>query len=275
MKILITGGAGYLGSVLTEVLLLDGHSVTVLDNLLYNQATLFNVCHYPGFEFLLGDARDEELMAGLVAKHDAIIPLAAIVGAPACQLDYNGAWSTNLDTVRILEKLITSQLVIFPTTNSGYGISTGDTYCTEQTPMKPISIYGQSKVNAESVLLDSGKAVTLRLATVFGMSPRMRLDLLVNDFTFQAVKHGTIKIFERHFKRNFVHIRDVADCFVYCLENFNDMKGEPYNVGLDSANLSKEELAFEIKKQVPALILSLTISKKTPTSGTILYQVTS
>jgi len=256
-KILVTGGAGYLGSILCESLLSEHlfgtkYHVTVLDNLLYAQQSLFHLCANPRFEFVLGDARDERLLRGLVKDADVLIPLAAVVGAPACDRDPWLARSVNVDAVRLLDRLRSAgQLVIFPTTNSGYGMQSGDVSCTEETPLEPISLYGRTKVEAEAALLDSGNVISLRLATVFGMSPRIRLDLLVNHFVYAAVVDGYIVIFEKDFKRNYIHVRDVADCVVHCVENAALMAGRPYNAGLDSANLSKEELALKVKEYVP------------------------
>lgn len=252
MKVLVTGGAGYLGSVLCERLLDGEHEVLVVDSLMYQQQTLFHLCANPHFDFVLGDARDENLMTDLLKDVDVIIPLAAVVGAPACDRDPWLARSVNLEAVRLINRLRSrQQLVIFPTTNSGYGTQSGDAYCTEETPLEPISLYGRTKVEAEAELLNSPNSITLRLATVFGMSPRMRLDLLVNHFVYAAVTDGYIVIFEKDFKRNYIHIRDVADCFVHCIENAKRMVGQPYNAGLDAANLSKEELAYKVKEYVP------------------------
>lgn len=251
-KILITGGAGYLGAIFCEHLLGKGYRVTVIDNLMYRQASLFQFCNNPNFDFMFGDVRDEKLMGSIIKGVDVIIPLAAIVGAPACDLDPWMAKSTNLDAIKLINKLRSkNQLIVYPTTNSGYGAKTGDVFCTEETPLNPVSLYGKTKSDAESELLGSENAITLRLATVFGMSPRMRLDLLVNHFVYAAVTDGYLVIFEKDFKRNFIHIRDVADCFIFCIENFKKMVGKPYNVGLDSANLSKEELALKIKEHLP------------------------
>ena len=256
MKVLVTGGAGYLGSVLCEHLLDAGYKVTVLDDLIYGQHSLFHLCENPSFEFVYGDARDEELLQGLIERADILIPLAAIVGAPACDRDPLLARSLNLEAVRLLNKMRSlDQLVVYPTTNSGYGTQSGDVVCTEETPLEPISLYGQTKSGAEAELLETSNVITLRLATVFGMSPRMRLDLLVNHFTYAAVTDGYIVIFEKDFKRNYVHIRDVADCFIYCIEHSDQMVGRPYNVGLDAANLSKEELALKVKEYVPNLYI--------------------
>ena len=256
MQVLITGGAGYLGSIMTERLLDAGHRVTVVDSLLYQQNSLFHFCANPQFEFVAGDARDEELMRRLIKGADVIIPLAAVVGAPACDRDPWLARSVNVDAVRLIKQLRSpDQLVIYPNTNSGYGTQTGGGICTEETPMEPISVYGQTKVEAELEVLDAANTLTLRLATVFGTSPRMRLDLLVNHFTHEAVTSGYIVIFEKDFKRNYIHIRDVADCFVHCIDNADQMVGKPYNLGLDDANLSKEELAVKIQEYVPNFYL--------------------
>jgi len=250
--VLVTGGAGYLGSVLCEHLLHQGYQVTVVDNLMYGQNSLFHLCADPRFEFVFGDVRDEGLMRLLLKKADVLIALAAVVGAPACDRDPWLARSVNWESVQLLNRFRdSSQLVVYPNTNSGYGTKSGDAYCTEDTPLEPISFYGQTKVQAELELLNSPNVITLRLATVFGMSPRMRLDLLVNHFVYLAVTDGYIVIFERDFKRNYIHIRDVADCFVHCIENADRMVGRPYNVGLDAANLSKVELALKVKEYIP------------------------
>jgi nucleoside-diphosphate-sugar epimerase len=256
MKVLVTGGAGYLGSVLSEHLLDAGHSVTCLDNLSLGQSGPFHLCENPRFDFVRGDARDEALLGRLLRTVDAIIPLACLVGAPACDRDPWTARAVNLDAIRLLNRLRSrEQLVVFPTTNSGYGTKSGDTFCTEETPLEPISLYGQTKVAAEAELLSSPNAITLRLATVFGMSPRPRLDLLVNHFVHAAVTEGFVVIFEKHFKRNYIHIRDVADAFLHCLSHHPQMIGRPFNAGLDDANLSKEELALKIKVHVPSFYI--------------------
>ena len=254
--VLVTGGAGYIGAVLCEHLLAEGYRVSVVDNLMYHQGSLFHLCAHRAFDFIKGDVRDEELLCRLVKDADVVIPLAAVVGAPACDRDPWLAKSVNLEAVRTLNRLRSpQQLVIFPTTNSGYGTQSGETYCTEETPLDPISIYGKAKVQAEMEVLDSPNSISLRLATVFGMSPRMRLDLLVNHFVYAAVTDGYTVIFEKDFKRNYLHVRDAADCFIHCIENAELMVGRPYNVGLDDANLSKMELALKIKEHVPKFYL--------------------
>jgi nucleoside-diphosphate-sugar epimerase len=254
--VLVTGGAGYIGSILCECLLDAGHKVTAVDNLMYGQHSLFHLCAHRDFQFVAGDARDERLMRRLVAEADVLIPLAAVVGAPACDRDPWLARSVNLEAVRMLNRLRSPrQLVVYPNTNSGYGIKTSDQFCTEDTRLEPISLYGKDKVQAELELLQSPNTITLRLATVFGMSSRMRLDLLVNHFVYAAVTDGYLVIFEKDFKRNYVHVRDVADCFAYCVAHAPHMTGRAYNLGLDAANLSKAELAMKIKQHVPRFFL--------------------
>jgi nucleoside-diphosphate-sugar epimerase len=257
MNVLITGGAGYLGSVLTPHLLAAGHHVTVLDSLVYGQAPLLDSCANPHFDFVCGDSRDQRILRPLLSKADCILPLAALVGAPACNRDMVGAATINRDAIVLISRLRSkSQRVLFPTTNSGYGIGQDGIACTEETPLRPISVYGTTKVEAEKVLLDSGEAVTFRLATVFGASPRMRLDLLVNDFVYRAVNDRAVVLFEAHFKRNYIHIRDVARVFSHGIENYETMKGRPYNVGLSDANLSKLELCERIRNHIPEFVFS-------------------
>jgi nucleoside-diphosphate-sugar epimerase len=252
MKILVTGAAGYIGSILVPALLARGYEVMAVDNFMYNQASLLDCCHDKKLTIIRGDARNKELISGCLKNAEVIFPLACLTGAPLCDRDPLGAKEVNLDAIRlILEMRSRAQAVIFPTTNSGYGIGQEGTYCTEETPLRPISLYGQLKVEAEESILNAGNGSTLRLATAFGISSRMRLDLLVNDLTYRAVTDRFVILFESHFKRNYIHVRDVAKAFIHCLENFDKMKNEPYNVGLSDANLSKWELCEEIKKQVP------------------------
>lgn len=255
MKILITGGAGYIGSVLTPILLSKGYEVTVLDNFMFHQNSLADCCRYETFDVVRGDCRDESLMKDLIKDVDVIIPLAALVGAPLCGKDKIGTETTNLEAVRMLCRIASrEQKFLVPITNSGYGIGESGKYCTEESPLRPISLYGVTKVEAERAILERENSISFRLATVFGMSPRMRIDLLVNDFVYRAVSDRTVVIFEGHFKRNYIHIRDVAKVFLHGLENFETMKGKPYNVGLEDANLSKLELCAEIKKYVPNFV---------------------
>jgi nucleoside-diphosphate-sugar epimerase len=249
---LVTGGAGYLGAVLVPRLLAAGHAVVVLDNFMYGQTPLLDLCYDARLTIVRGDARDKALVSTLMKDADALFPLACLTGAPLCAKDPVGARSVILDAVQMAVDLSSKdQLIIFPTTNSGYGVGEKGKFCTEETPLRPISLYGRLKVDAEKAVLDSGHGITLRLATAFGASPRMRLDLLVNDFTYRAVHDRFIVLFEAHFKRNFIHTRDVAKAFVHALDNFGAMKNAPYNVGLSDANLSKMELCEEIKRHVP------------------------
>jgi nucleoside-diphosphate-sugar epimerase len=256
MRILITGGAGYIGSVLTGHLLDVGHHVTVLDTLFYRQESLLPYCNHPRFAFTRGSCLDESLLRALVPRHDTIVPLAAMVGAPVCDRDPDLACRINLEAIRLLNRLRSdAQQVLYPCTNSGYGIGDSGVCCTEESPLKPISLYGRTKVEAERLLLDSGNVITFRLATVFGVSPRMRLDLLVNDFTLRAVRDRSIVLFESHFKRNYIHVRDVARVFLHGMENWDSMKDEPYNVGMSDCNISKRELCERIKAHVPELAI--------------------
>jgi nucleoside-diphosphate-sugar epimerase len=255
MKILITGGAGYLGSVLTPTLLADGHSVTVLDSFMFRQTSLLDSCHNQSFRIVRGDARDERIVKPLVAEADAIIPLAALVGVPLCNTDQIATRTTNQEAVEMLCRIAgKQQWVLMPVTNSGYGVGEKGKFCTEETPLNPISTYGVTKVKAEEAVLKRENGISFRLATVFGLSPRMRLDLLVNDFVYRAVNDRAVVIFEGHFKRNYIHIRDVARVFQHGLANFQKMRGKPYNVGLEEANLSKLELAKKIHEHLPNFV---------------------
>ncbi len=252
ISIFVPGGAGYLGSVMVPKLLNAGYSVTVMDNLMFNQSTLLECCANEKFDFIKGDICDEALMAQLLPRFDVIIPLAAIVGAPACKKNPSLTRMVNHDAyMNMVKNFSKDQMVVFPMTNSGYGIGEKDSYCTEESPLKPISEYGKTKVEVEQALHARGNAVTFRLATVFGFSPRMRLDLLVNDFTYRAYKDRFIILFEEHFRRNYIHICDVADAFIFAIENFGKMKGQPFNLGLSSANLTKRQLCEKIKEHIP------------------------
>jgi nucleoside-diphosphate-sugar epimerase len=253
-RVLITGGAGYLGSTLAEHLLTQGYSVTVFDNLLYKQISLLHLFKQQGFKFVLGDVRDTVKLLDLVKEHDIIIPLAAIVGMPACKANPELAVDVNFKHVKYISMALRDdQKLIIPNTNSQYGSS--ETIITEDSPFKPLSLYAETKCDAEDVVLGSGNGVALRLATVFGVSPRMRQDLLVNDFVYKAVTDGYLVLFEAHFKRNYIHVQDIAKTFQFIIENYDKCKGQAYNVGLSTANLSKLELAECIKKYVPKLAI--------------------
>lgn len=251
-KILVTGGAGYIGSVLVPMLLEAGHDVTVVDNFYYEQSSLLEQCIKLNFHVVRGDVRDRELMSQLLKEKDYIIPLAAMVGFPLCDRDEVAARTVNYDSIKMLTELRDEeQRIIFPCTNSGYGRGQGNQFCTEETPMNPISLYGITKSNAEKTILSAGNSLTFRFATVFGASPRMRLDLLVNDFVYRAVFDRTVVIFQGNFKRNYIHVRDAAAAIIFAMDHFEEMKGKPYNCGLSSANLSKVELCEKIKEHIP------------------------
>jgi len=254
-NILVTGGAGYLGSTMVPDLLQLGHKITVLDSFMYKQASLNHVCHHPNFSVMKGDIRIESVMAPLIKKADIVIPLAALVGAPMCSQDPVGATTVNHDAIILMLKLLSKQqMVLMPTTNSAYGTGDKNNFCTEESPLNPISMYAKEKVAIEEELMQRENAISFRLATVFGMSPRMRVDLLVNDFTYRAVYDRFVVLFESSFKRNYVHVRDVSRVFRHAIEHFDTMKGQIYNVGLSEANVSKRELCEHIQKQVPDFV---------------------
>ena len=251
-NILVTGGAGYLGSIMVPDLLNAGHKVTVLDNFMFQQSSLNHVCNNPNFSIVKGDIRIESVMAPLLKKADVVIPLAALVGAPLCNLDPVGATTINHDAISLMIKLLSKeQIVLMPTTNSAYGTGDENNFCTEESPLRPISQYAIEKVGIEKELMQRENAISFRLATVFGMSPRMRIDLLVNDFTYRAVTDRFVVLFESYFKRNYIHVRDVSRAFQHAIANFDKMKGQIYNVGLTEANVSKKELCQVIQRQVP------------------------
>ncbi len=251
MKILVTGAAGYIGSVLVPLLLKKGHEIIAIDNFMYKQTSLLECCNSDRFSLINGDVRNTALVEKHLKKVDAVLPLACLTGAPLCDKDPITARSVNFEAIKsILEKRSPNQIIIFPTTNSGYGIGEKGIQCTEDTPLRPVSLYGQLKVEIEKMILESGNSITFRFATVFGVSPRMRLDLLVNDFTYRAYYDRFIVLFEAHFKRNYLHVRDAAQAFVFGLENFEHMKNEAYNVGLSDANISKSELCKVIKTHI-------------------------
>ena len=254
MNILITGGAGYIGSILVPELLNSGHKVTVIDNFVYSQNSLANICYFDNFTVVKADIRDHKTILPHIEAADIIIPLAALVGAPICKQDPVGASTINRDAIiDLFNSVSNDQKIIMPTTNSAYGSGNKDNYCDEETELRPISQYAVEKVEIEKELMKRANSISFRLATVFGMSPRMRTDLLVNDFVYRALKDNSLVLFEKNFKRNFIHVRDVAKVFIHGIENFQKMKGQVYNVGLSSANLSKMELAEKIKQHLPTL----------------------
>ena len=251
-KVLVTGGAGYIGSILTPALLSSGYQVTVLDNFLFNQNSLLDQCSNPDLNIIRGDICNLADTAAILKDFDIVIPLAALVGAPACSVNIGLTHLVNFEAqMNIVENTSSDQMVLFPNTNSGYGTATSNEFCDEESPLKPISEYGITKCQIEEAFLEKGNAVTFRLATVFGMSPRMRMDLLVNDFVYRAYKEKSIVLFEEHFRRNFIHVRDVSKAFLFGIENFSSMQGEAFNLGLSSANLTKRQLAEKIKEYIP------------------------
>lgn len=255
MNILITGGAGYLGSIMTPHLLGLGHEVTVLDNFMFRQNSLADCCQYESFNIVRGDCRDAEVVKPLLKDADIIIPLAALVGAPLCNDDKSAAESVNHGAVKLIcDEASADQRIIMPITNSGYGVGEAGKFCTEETPLRPITLYGRTKVAAEEAVLARDNSISFRLATVFGMAPRMRLDLLVNDFVYRAVNDRALLIFEGHFKRNYIHVRDISRVFEHAIDNFDSMKGQPYNAGLEEANLSKLELCAKIQEHLPKFV---------------------
>ena len=264
-NILVTGGAGYLGSIMVPDLLAAGHKITVLDNFMFKQTSLNHCCYHKNFTVVKGDIRQKDIVSKLMKKADVIIPLAALVGAPLCSLDPIGASTINHDAIELMLRLLSKdQIVLMPTTNSAYGTGDKDNYCNEESPLRPISQYAIEKVEIEKELMQNSNAISFRLATVFGMSPRMRIDLLVNDFVYRAIHDRFIVLFESHFKRNYIHIRDVTRVFLHAIQNLDKMRGQIYNVGLSNANLSKRELCERIQAFVPDFIFQEALVGKDP-----------
>lgn len=265
MNILVTGGAGYIGSMLCTELLQHGHRVTVLDNFMFKQHSLGHLFHFQNFSLIKGDIRDYRHMKQVVPGFDVIIPLAAYVGMPLCNKEPAAAEATNQTATLAMFKLLApAQFVVMPTTNSAYGSGDANHFCDETSTLNPISSYAKQKVAVEAALMERENAISFRLATVFGMSPRMRLDLLVNDFTWQAFNQKPITLFEPHFKRNYIHVKDVCRAFVHGLNNFSSMRGEVYNVGLSDANISKRELCDLIKQEIPGFTFTESANGKDP-----------
>ena len=253
-KVLITGGAGYIGSVLTEVLLDNGYNVTVFDNLIYKQTSLLHLCDNKRFEFVKGDVINQKELLPHIVNNDIIIPLAAIVGAPACDANKDLATAINYTQIEfIVDNIRKDQKLLMPNTNSQYGSSKD--IITEDSPFNPLSHYAVTKCKAEEYIMDWDNGICLRLATVFGSSPRMRTDLLVNDFVYKAMSQDCLVLFQSHFKRNYIHVRDIAYTFLHCIENYDKLNGEVFNVGLSKANLNKMELAKTIKMYFPYLVI--------------------
>ena len=265
-KILITGGAGYIGSMLSTKLLSLGHKVTVVDLLKYDKGSLNHLYFNKNFKLIVDDVRKKNLVKQLVKKHDFIIPLAALVGAPLCEKFKKDAVSTNLGTIKTLCEIVTKKnKVIYLTTNSGYGIGEKDKYCDENSPLNPISLYGRTKCDGEDLVRAKIKNhVCFRLATVFGHSYRMRSDLLVNNFVNTTIKKKKLTLFEPHFRRNFIHVRDVVNAIVFTMKNFNKLKNDVYNLGLSSANISKIMLAKKIQRQYKKLKIEIVTNRKDP-----------
>ena len=264
-KILITGGAGYIGSKLSTELLKYNYKVTVIDILKISSRSLNHLFNNENFNFIKGDVRNKKLMKSLIQKNEFIVPLAALVGAPLCEKNKREAISVNLESIKYLMKTITKRnKIIYLTTNSGYGVGEKNKYCDEKSPLKPISLYGRTKVQAERIIMQSHNSIGFRLATVFGYSYRMRTDLLVNNFVFKAIRDQKLLIYEPHFRRNYIHINDVVQGILYSIKNFNRLKANVYNLGLSSANLTKYNLAKKIKKQISSLKIKIVKNRKDP-----------
>ena len=264
-KILITGGAGYIGSMLATKLVNLGHQVTIIDLLKYSSTSLNHLHHFKNFRFIKADIRNKNIMKKLISKNEYILPFAGLVGAPLCKKYKKDAISVNYQAVKDCVNLCNKKhKLIFLMSNSGYGVGRKDAYCDEDSPLKPISLYGKTKCDAEKEIIKTKNYICFRLATVFGYSYRMRSDVMVNNFTSTAVKTNKLKLFEPHFRRNFIHVRDVADCIIYSINNFQKLKNNIYNAGLNSANITKIQLAKLIQKKIKTLKISIIKEIKDP-----------
>ena len=264
-KILITGGGGYVGSMLTTILVNLGHHVSVIDLMKYDKGSLNHLYYHKNFKLIQKDIRDKKIMKKLIRQNEYIIPLAALVGAPLCDKNKKEAVSVNYDSIKSLVSLSTKKnKIIFLTTNSGYGVGEKNKFCDENSPLRPISLYGRTKCDAEKEVMKFKNCICFRLATVFGFSYRMRTDLLVNNFVYNAMQTKRLTIFEPHFRRNFIHIRDVVSAIVYSINNFKKLRSNVYNLGLSSANISKLMLAKKIRKQMKNLKVIIVKNKKDP-----------
>ena len=264
-KILITSGAGYIGSYLCTMLVKMGHYVTVIDLLKYSTTSLNHLFMYKNFRFINGDVKNLSLLKKHIENNEFIIPLAAYVGAPLCDKNKKDTKIVNHKIIKyMVEKLKKNQKILYPTTNSGYGIGEKNKFCDETSPLKPISLYGRTKVEAENEVMKHKNSICFRLATIFGYSYRMRTDLIVNNFVLTAVKKKKLSIFEPHFRRNFIHISDVCKAFIFGIENFAKLKGNIFNLGLSTANITKIELAKKIKKKRKKVKISTFKNRKDP-----------
>ena len=264
-KILITGGAGYIGSMLSTKLVYLGYDVTVIDLLKFSSNSLNHLHLFKNFKLIVGDVRNKNLIKKEIKKNEFVIPLAALVGAPLCEKNKKEATSVNLDSIKLLMNYISKKnKIIYLTSNSGYGVGKKNKFCDEKSPLNPISLYGTTKVKAEKIVMKFQNVICFRLATVFGYSYRMRTDLLVNNFVFNSIKKKELKLFEPHFRRNFIHVKDVVDAIVYSINNFNHLKSNVYNLGLSSANLSKYMLAKKIKQKLKYLKIKIIKNIKDP-----------
>jgi nucleoside-diphosphate-sugar epimerase len=266
MKILITGAGGYIGSMLSDQLVRQGYDVLAIDTMKYSKSSLNHLFFYDNFKYINADVTSVSVLKKYIKNADFIIPLAALVGAPICEKNKREATAVNFTQIKIILKFIKkNQKIIYLNSNSGYGVGEKNKYCTEDSPLNPISHYGATKVQSEQYIINNFKNfVCFRLATVFGYSYRMRTDLIVNYYINEAIIKKNLEIFEPHFRRNFIHVKDVVRAIQFAIENFNKVKGQIYNLGLSNANITKLELAKKIKKVIPKLKIKIISGKKDP-----------